>query len=774
MNCKNCNYELDENSKFCPKCGTPVEAAVEQPAADVAFDNAPQPAEQAEAPAFEQPVNEAVEAPAVQNEQPAPAAAPENAGVYTPPAAAPENAGVYTPPVAATTAADTHEEMVKTKAEGKKNKIIGIIAFALIVLVAIAGVIFFVHGHSSKKASAPFVYFTDDSLYAMKSINEKEEPFLISKDYDSDGFMFSEDYKYIVYVEYKDEDFNLYARELFNEKAEAILLAKDIDDLVKVTGSIDAVYYEKNGDVYCTNLKDENNKLLSDASVSAINEDNTLMLCSSSEENEDYDYYDDYSSSYYYTLTLIDLKKNTAEKLTSAATDYEATADLSQVYFTEEGKLYVAGLGKEKSKIADADTVSDMYLVGNDLYYTVADEGQTFTYYDFVDDPYAESDASVVEPNWEDYAPSYDDYQVETTDDWGYTYTTTDWDAYYAARDAADAEYDAALEEYYAAYDREDLRIDLDEEASFRSLTLYRYSGSKSEQVAENVQRLRGIYSFGSNEDLDINAATARSTAGSNGYTGVLAYCYPSSLADIEKISIDDISSAYDVTEYVEENAPTVANIVSGAKLTKLDLGNEDLTLSSIYYNADSNEYLLGIDNAAYDDDDFYSEDLYSLKEGNDFSKAEKIAEKCRSFFYINGKIAYTDSYNEKSGSVTLHYDGNEIIDSTGSVLTEIGNTSDFYYATDYSSKTGESTVYKYSKGKSEKIGDDIYFSPISFGSFDGRYVYITEYDDDDYSGDLVARKGDKTFTIAKDVEGFLCPGTNYASFINSFYDYDY
>ena len=99
-----------------------------------------------------------------------------------------------------------------------------------------------------------------------------------------------------------------------------------------------------------------------------------------------------------------------------------------------------------------------MNLIGDKLYY--AKENKVYTLYDFVND--SGNDEKVEMPVWEDYAPDIKKYQTETVDPfWGFTYTETDYDAYYDAVDAAEEKYDAAYDKYNAVKNRENLRENL-------------------------------------------------------------------------------------------------------------------------------------------------------------------------------------------------------------------------------------------------------------------------------------------------------------------------
>lgn len=72
--------------------------------------------------------------------------------------------------------------------------------------------------------------------------------------------------------------------------------------------------------------------------------------------------------------------------------------------------------------------------------------------------------------------------------------------------------------------------------------------------------------------------------------------------------------------------------------------------------------------------------------------------------------------------------------------------------ATDYSEKTGECNIYKYSNGNTEKVADDVI--NWSFGKYNGKFYAITDYDNDENYGDLICIDGDNNYTIDKKVKG--------------------
>ncbi len=638
----------------------------------------------------------------------------------------------------------------KKGSKKKKGVIIGVIAAVLAVSVvgaAVIGVFFKSPKDAVKKA--PFIYAADDELYAFKEISEKAEPFMICDDY-SGGFRMSENNKYIVYCvneERGDEygyTYDLYYKEMFNKKDEGTLLARGISSLDNVVGNIDTVYYTKNGSIYATDTKGNNRKLFADGRIAAFSDDNSKMLVTASNKGEE--------EFYSYRLHIIDLKTEKVQTISKKVNDYCYNSSLSKIAFIENDSLYIGGFGVEKQKISGKvnDDYGRFYMQNDKLYYL--EDSYEASLIDFVEDDCAQADSEMKEPEWRDYSPDWDDFKPKYDDylieeyfeDIHGTLTRTDYDAYDAAYEKAeeayeqaekkaDEEYEKAMQIYNEAQDRNDLRSELEDSTwGFTEYALYCYDG-ESVMIDEHIDSLYSIASDGKYGDAPVFAEKNKTP-----------------LKEIPKLNIHKIESVGDVETYVSEKMGTDVVSISGKKTTLFYQGEENKDVDICFYNSTSKEYIVG-------ERDIDREDqtcsLYSVPLNSSFDKATLLCDDCAYYVCIGGKVGYYNEVNEKAKTATLNYDGNKIIDTDGKIFTQKDNKSVFYYETDYNSKTYEATMWKYSNGKSEKIADDVGSTNSCFAVVDGKYLYITDVDTDEYCGDLYCKDGDKTYKIDNDVK---------------------
>ncbi len=657
-----------------------------------------------------------------------------------------------------------------TESSKKSSKKPVIITVAVLLIVSVLGVgVFGVLSKltGNKTENAPFVYYADGELYAYKDINKKAEPFLISDDYpnrSTASFLLSEDYKYIVYCENEQTDdgettYDLYVKKMFDKKSHGVLLTKGISRLQKVVGSIDGIYYLKNDDIYVTDIKGDNRKLASDSILEAFSDDNGKMLVTSKTDYNDYVDEDEGDTSGY-SVSIIDLKTEKTNTLTKKATSFDYNSSLSTVSFIENDDLYLAGSDKKNQKISgnSQGKVSEYYVKGDKVYYLTQPD-KFYHLEDFVKDDCKQSDLEAEYPvwddycpHWSDYCPDYEDFKTERYSNlYGYEYST-DYDAYDMAyeeakekfdedTEKANEDYEKAEELYEEALDRVDLREELEgyeDKYGYGEYSLYCYDG-KSTLIADSVYSVN---------DIDSNNEDASET--------LILKTYGKPLKEIKKINIKDITSADDVISYLNNDIYGNLDIKTVSDKKATDFNNDKDTLQFCYYNSNTKEYF--VKKEKNEDDNFY--ELYSVPAGSGFAKGKLLCDECFGFSFVNGKFGYYTDGDRKNRTATFNFDGKEIIDTSGYILTNKKDNSCFYYSTDYNEKTGLSTVWKYSKGKTEKIADDVLFTVDGFAVIDGKYIYITEYDTDDGCGELVCRDSDKGYTLTEDVSSLYNTNT--------------
>ena len=686
MKCSNCNQQIPENAQFCAFCGAMVS-------------------------------NNPYEKPVLPKNNIAQAYVPVQAG-----------------------GADKPKK-------SKKGLIIGLSAGFLVLVLAVAAVFVIISKNKNTEIKVPFIYYSENKLFACEELKEKSEAFEVCSDYAGD-YRLTSDNKYIVYTrnmtehETYDEGiyytYDLYYRELFNEKESGVLLAKGISELETVIGSADAVYYEKNDAVYKTDKQLNTDKVIDSAYIVEINEKSGRMLTST--DNINYDGDNEYVQDN--ELNIIDLKTNKVQKIASKATNYIWNEDLSLFYFVENGALYSSNPNGEKNKISEKDNVKDFYLAKDGVYYTVLDKN--FTYLDLVNYPERQSDVKMSEPKFEDYAPKQEDFVKEEYDDvLEETIQVIDYEAYEKAQEQANKKYDSDYTKYLQAQNRMTAREMLEEagKTDIETFSLYLYNGT-NKKLCSDVSSIAPILN------------TKNENCGR-----ILVYSYKTPVAKLKKPDIIKVKEAEEVTDFAQKQLVYNQSVVSAENVTFFNTNSDKYYTYVMSYNENNGEYI-----ASGSKDEYEGKmDLYTVKDGDSFKQATLIASKCDNYFFIGDKMAYFDSFNEKSAAYTLHYNGGKINDVSGQILIPEAADGSFYYATDYDEETKLSTVYMYKDSQVCKIADDVMFTYESFGVYDGNYVYLTNYDTNDYCGTLICQTEDSKFEVAAKIRGIDNTGMLYA-----------
>lgn len=265
-----------------------------------------------------------------------------------------------------------------------------------------------------------YILFTkDDNLYLYDK-KDGEDTTKIDKDVSTFGF--SDDDKYIYYVNEDDE--------LYTYKKES----KKIDnDVTTVLGTADNnIFYSKDDELYVRNMnaKKDKVKVASEIKNQALSEDGSKILYQTEDDdlyiykvsnkkatkiasdvydildgNEDLDklmYITNDGDVYYVSGTK-------ATKLVSEVTVLDADVEEKQlVYLNEDDELYYQKGTKSPVKIDDTENITKAYIYnGNEIYYIVADDESYDLYYSKVGSK-ASSPKEVIE-DINSYAYSYYD-----------------------------------------------------------------------------------------------------------------------------------------------------------------------------------------------------------------------------------------------------------------------------------------------------------------------------------------------------------------------------
>jgi hypothetical protein len=741
MKCPNCNAENENNSKFCTSCGSPIP----QPTAQGSSYEGAQYPPQAQNQYVPVGSSEAQGAP-YQQQQPQ----------YQPPQQAQQQQYQPTPvpavqPYQVQPSTDTgngNDGKPKKQKSKKGVKIaIGVIVAAIVIAVVVLLIVLF--GGKKEETTKPMVYYTDSRLFVVQSLGSDEaKTFEVTNDYGGD-YKLSEDSKYIVYTtdreEHTDEDnatsytYNIYYKEIGNEKDEGTLVAKNVSTIEAVIGSIDKIIYAKDGNVCATDANGETEKLISDANVSSFSSDNSYFVatkCNQGEYDQEADEYGDPT----YNVCTVDVSTGDKNKIVEGAQDYVFDIDSDTILYKKDDNLYSAS-AKDGSDKKIADKVESFASANGNIYYTVCDK--KYTYYDLINDSMKDKDAKAKEPNWYDYEPNIEKYQKQETDDWGYSYTTTDYDAYQAAYDKAQEKYDKAYSDYQAALDRNNLREDLKADSNYKSYSLYNESGEK----------LASDLSYPSIMQIN-NLPNGTDSAGFTEYVNFSVY--DTSIDSMKKVDITKISDSENISTKISEQITMHNVIYNGSKLISIE--KEGYYCSTVNYDPDSSKFVVTFAknyDSNSDDSSWDSVSIYSLpEEAESMSDAKTIAENIYVCLYANGEFMSIDGFSDNSNyKGTLHIKDKEIEDAAPFNIYYDPNEKDtYYYATDYSEKTGECNIYKYSNGNTEKVADDVI--NWSFGKYNGKFYAITDYDNDENYGDLICIDGDNNYTIDKKVKG--------------------
>ena len=707
MVCINCKALLDDDSRFCPICGSrqpeaaaPV-AAPAEPEATV-YAGFEQPAY--EAPAYQQPVYEAPAAP-----QPAYEAPAYEAPAYQQPAyevtAAPQpayEAPAYEQPAYEVTAAPqpayeapAYEapayEAPASEAPVTEKKKPNILLFAAIgaAVVVIGIILALILGGGGAKKGAKGVnmaaYIKDEEIFANTLKGKAEEQQVtdrlidmddideITPDMGSDlGVIVTEDGSKMFYPDRVNEDgATLYMRNLNKPKAEPVKIDSDVlgyhvnEDGSKVT-------YIK-GDswtLYQYSVKsEEKEKIAADIYTVRVSTDGSKFI-----------YVNDDGDMYY--VAKIGEKEKLDSKVYSL---YYVSDDFKTVYYgKEDGGFYKMVNGEDKEKItSDLDYVLRIYETG-EVYYIETEDGEK-TLADYIIDDCAAADEAMEEPEY----PSWGDY--ESDEDYEKAYE----------------EYEEAYELWWAKVERDDIRESM-EEWTIYSYTekLCYYDGKESVTLTENATYERCAVD------------TAVVLYGTSGTAG--------------KVKLSECEDIWDAEYKVEEAMDGAGEFFMAQGATSFALEMESIESCSMNADGTLVYYVTNLE-----EEDNFGE-LFCMKVGNGKVKENAIYDEEVYAWNLSVKADGSVVYfkDVENGVGELFCDG-EHVDYDVSVYEGVAYSEtldQLVYFIDWNDEEYRGTLKLSGSKKPVKVADDVADYQILP---DGRILVLNDYEIEDCMGEL-------------------------------------
>lgn len=775
MKCKNCGNELMDGAVFCQACGTkqdePAEVKQEETKAEEAAKTEEKPVEEKKEESAPQPEAQAQPQPEVQAQAPV----------------------------------QPQPEAQAQQAQGKKKPILpiilGIVGALVVVLLVVLG-IKFIGSHSSKGNSTAVAYVSKGTLCIIKDASAKDPKVIEVMDLDIDIDLYylpynfitwSSDQKTIYFFDDVDEDrvgdlCCVQIAKLGKDKAKNESKVVVIDDNVYISSlSIldnGKLLYLTAKDKVCIYGGKEPEELAKDVDNFYKTDDSKGILYLADPEEEG-------STLYYMPISggdavEIDDEVDSIYHYENDSVFYKKTTYDSENYTYEES-LFVSDFDGNVTEISElVDSVGPITDAG--FYYTeVIDDSETL--YDFIDDPYASSDASAEEPvypgteagfvaaNVEDVFDEYklgritkkfngDPVAYMEDNCWSYTYGDREYyyiynsdtyeDYYYdieagvyyrydsdVMQDARDKYYEDS-DKWYEIQNRIYLRESLKEyEVNPGYVTLYYYHDGASEEIVSECKDVSFAYI---------------------GLETPMAFYHEASTDSIEKLSIDEIDYAWDAYDQLfgySAQSDFGDIFYAIGKDADLELGQSG-SIGTIGGSSSENRVCIRVT-----DEDADSEYiLYTLK-GTDLTQDEKFDDEAEVVSaFKDGKVYFIKNVSDYGETGDLYiYDGKD----TAKVLKNIS-----LYNSGYIFETGSIVCYD-DDGKAvlySAAGDEI----VKLGVVDSLWHDVNYINDKKViflaDGKLCFYNGKETVKIATRVDYVRFVSTSGTTLSTYYYSY--
>ena len=708
MFCEKCGNQLKATDKFCPKCGavqsskvvqdvTPKKAEMPVTCQNFVQNQQQSSAQNAQAQSFvqNQQQSSAQNAQAqsfVQNQQQS-SAQNAQAQSFVPnqqQSPAQNFAGNFNSQVS---------PKKTSKIFTKKNMLIGGVALGLVVVIA-AGAItipkIFTGGSGSKFEGV--LYLKDHDL----SINykNKKESFQIDKldeDYSDISATLSSDSKYLFYL----DNYTLYRTDISKKKFDSPSekISTSVSNYSINPNGTQAVILTTDRKLYTSDIK-EKNKIDSQVSYFYTTE-NLDKIYYVSNDNNDLYYYEN------------------GKETTKIANDVNIkyiSKDLSTIYYVSDDNLYFLKTGSEPQKLdlklkdESSTSSSSSSTSSYSSYYESSYSSSlndTFSYFKL----YAVNDKTFfylcpteITLNIIDYI---DDDMAET-------------DKALTKPNYNDSKYKNNYSAYYKdceEYDNKTYRDDLREKTiTISTNKLFYFNGTSSVEISGNVE---SVYSIDTTDKP--NAVSDKVAYFETDYSSVGKVVKMSDVnANVFRMSEGEITEKilpkYNLKYSSGNQGVEIASSDNISEYDAIQLSEDSKTLCYLY------------------DDALYKTDISSDKVGEPVKTLDDI----KSFKIQDNKIISLDKDD------TLYLDDVKVADDAYN-FNYIDGT--LYYAQDAVSSSY--TLMKFNGKESVKISDDVFL----YNVIDDNNIYLlSDYNSNNYSGDLLRYNGKDTETIDTDV----------------------
>lgn len=690
MRCKHCQYELEEGGLFCPNCGRKVEIETEMK------DSMPQEKHQF---------------------------CPNCGKVLEMGALFCEYCGYRLDEA-------TKGKEKKGKRFIKKKVFIGIGALAalgIIVGILIPKIREFIPAKIDETVSEIF-YVKDKGIYGVSLKDLEQKPVEYTNDLakrndivDAAGGirsfpMISKDKKYHFIIEdySKDEDGNSFTLYCKDEKNKKVKIDSGIQDY-RVTEN-NNIFYEKNGNLYVSDLK-EKKKVASDISSFWFDKEECNVFWDVRNEDS-YDLY-------YQNASL------NGEKV-KLASEYDygySKDDTNKILYRKNDSIYIIQNLEETEKlVGDVEAFRSSDMDNLSFYYWIEADKNTLS--DYIIDDLVEQDSVMEEPNQADYERE----ETSGSGVWTYRRTVID-DSFYSIQ-----------EEYRKKQCRDELRAQM-EDYEMEPMYLLYYSENGEEKKFSGYTAEFKCYD-------SINEESRKSNAE---YKGFVIYS-KFQMDDLKKVKMSELEDDLNVDE-LYNRVKTMIQAASSYYLTvggeEIELDIDDTQMESFKYRPDpkNNQVFLRL-GWSEDHNTLISVDLSNENFGNIIERDEDIIF-CSSSI-LEGNVYYYKDYNGEKRVGDLYRNG-ELILEDASYVMNIKDSDSILCFQDYNNEKERGTLMLVKQDGATKISDDVY---DGYGSIlainDHSIAMLSDFSDKHKKGDLKYFDGKETYLIDTDVYGII------------------